>query len=183
MHVLWAIHRLLWPFGLKADFVKGETPLRPTFAPPWIHSLEYLTKTTTRMVAFQVMPMSHAKYSDEWLPKYCDYRTDTQTDRDWQTLDKVIHMCRYALQATQKNNKKKQNAATISEIGYLLHPSRDMAERSLKRRKSSKQPTNQKQNGCIQSKAFRSEEDVLWSPLWLIFALSWIHPGQIWWKA
>ena len=32
--------------------------------------------------------------------------------------------------------------ATISEIGYLLLPSRDMAERSLKQRKSSKQPTN-----------------------------------------
>ena len=32
--------------------------------------------------------------------------------------------------------------ATISEIGYLLLPSRDMAEKSLKRRKSSKQPTN-----------------------------------------
>ena len=32
-------------------------------------------------------------------------------------------------------------AATISEIGYLLLPSRDMAEISLKRRKSSKQPT------------------------------------------
>ena len=31
-------------------------------------------------------------------------------------------------------------AATISEIGYLLLPSRDMAEKSLKRRKSSKQP-------------------------------------------
>ena len=29
-------------------------------------------------------------------------------------------------------------AATISEIGYLLLPSRDMAERSLKRRKFSK---------------------------------------------
>ena len=31
---------------------------------------------------------------------------------------------------------------TISEIGYLLLPSRDMAERSLKRWKSSKQLTN-----------------------------------------
>ena len=30
-----------------------------------------------------------------------------------------------------------------SEIGYLLLPCRDRAERSLKRRKSSKQPTNQ----------------------------------------
>ena len=31
----------------------------------------------------------------------------------------------------------------FSEIGYLLLPSRDMAERSLNRRESSKQPTNQ----------------------------------------
>ena len=31
----------------------------------------------------------------------------------------------------------------VSEIGYLLLPSRDMAEIPLKRRKSSIQPTNQ----------------------------------------
>ena len=31
--------------------------------------------------------------------------------------------------------------ATISEIGYLLLPCLEMAERSLKRRKSSKRPT------------------------------------------
>ena len=34
-------------------------------------------------------------------------------------------------------------ATRISEIGYLLLPSRDIAEIPLKRRKSSKQPTNQ----------------------------------------
>ena len=34
-------------------------------------------------------------------------------------------------------------AATISEIGYLLLPNRDMTERSLKRRKSSKTTTKQ----------------------------------------
>ena len=34
-------------------------------------------------------------------------------------------------------------ATTISEIGYLLLPSHDMAERSLRQCKSSKQPTNQ----------------------------------------
>ena len=34
-------------------------------------------------------------------------------------------------------------AATISQTGYLLLPSCDMAERMLKRRKSSKQLTNQ----------------------------------------
>ena len=33
-------------------------------------------------------------------------------------------------------------AAANSEIGYLLFPSRDMTERSLKRHKSSKQLTN-----------------------------------------
>ena len=37
-------------------------------------------------------------------------------------------------------------ASTISEIGYLLGPSRDMADISLKRRKSLKQPTNQQTN-------------------------------------
>ena len=34
-------------------------------------------------------------------------------------------------------------AATISEISYLLLPCHDMTEIRLKRRKSSKQPTNQ----------------------------------------
>ena len=34
-------------------------------------------------------------------------------------------------------------AVTISEIDYILLPSRDMAEISLNRRKSSKQPTYQ----------------------------------------
>ena len=34
-------------------------------------------------------------------------------------------------------------ATRISKIGYLLLPSRDMAEIPLKQRKSSKQPTNQ----------------------------------------
>ena len=41
-----------------------------------------------------------------WLPRKCDYRTDTKahgrTDR--QTPGKVIPMCRYASQATQKHN-------------------------------------------------------------------------------
>ena len=34
------------------------------------------------------------------------------------------------------------SCATISEIGYLLLPCRDMAERSLKRHKSSNQPSS-----------------------------------------
>ena len=36
------------------SIVKGEALPQPIFAPPWIHPLEYLAETTTRMVAFQV---------------------------------------------------------------------------------------------------------------------------------
>ena len=53
------------------------------------------------------MHVSPAKHSYAWLPRKCDYQesvttgqTDGQTDK--QTPDKVIPMCRYASQATQK---------------------------------------------------------------------------------
>ena len=41
---------------------------------------------------------------DRWTDRQTDRRTDIQTDRqkDGQTTDKVIPMCRYASQATQK---------------------------------------------------------------------------------
>ena len=48
------ISMLLWTFGLKEDFVKGEALPLHIFAPPWIRPLEYLAETTTRMAAFQV---------------------------------------------------------------------------------------------------------------------------------
>ena len=48
------------------------------------------------------MHVSPAKHSYAWLPRKCDYRTDTHTHTDRQTPDKVIPMCRYASQATQK---------------------------------------------------------------------------------
>ena len=47
---------LLWTFGLKEDFVKGEALPLHIFTPPWIHPLEYLAETTTGMAAFQVKP-------------------------------------------------------------------------------------------------------------------------------
>ena len=43
-----------------------------------------------------------AKHSYAWLPRKCDYRTDTDRRTDRQTPDKVIPMCRYDSQATQK---------------------------------------------------------------------------------
>ena len=49
------------------------------------------------------MHVSPAKHSYVWLPRKCDYQesvTTGQTDRE--TPDKVIPMCRYASQATQK---------------------------------------------------------------------------------
>ena len=52
------------------------------------------------VAAFQGMHVSPGKQSLAWLPRKCDYRTDTQMDR--QTTDKVIPMCRYASRATQK---------------------------------------------------------------------------------
>ena len=44
--------------------------------------------------------------------------------------------------------------ATISEIGYLLLPSRGMAEIPLKRRKSSLQPTNIRFVQCLKFNMF-----------------------------
>ena len=46
------ISKLLWTFGLKEDFVKGEALPLPIFATSWIYPLEYLAETTTRMTAF-----------------------------------------------------------------------------------------------------------------------------------
>ena len=48
------------------------------------------------MAAFRGMHVSPVKQSYAWLPRKCDYQTDTQSP------DKVIPMCRYASQATQK---------------------------------------------------------------------------------
>ena len=52
------------------------------------------------VAAFRGMHVSPAKHSYAWLPRKCDYRTERRTDR--QVPDKVIPMCRYAWQATQK---------------------------------------------------------------------------------
>ena len=56
------------------------------------------------MAAFRGLRVSPAKHSYAWLPKKYDYRTDGRTDglTDRQTPGRVILMCRYASQATQK---------------------------------------------------------------------------------
>ena len=56
-------------------------------------------------------------------------------------------------------------ANTISEIGYRLLPCRNMAEISLKRRKSSKQPTNQPTISLITLSSVLAEE------MWKFFTL------------
>ena len=72
------------------------------------HNIQNGTSIINIVAAFRGMHVSPAKHSYAWLPRKCDYRTDRQTDRqtdgrtDRQTLDKVISMCRYATQATQK---------------------------------------------------------------------------------
>ena len=57
------------------------------------------------MAAFRGMHVSPAKHSSRIVTDgRTDRRTDGQTERrtDRQTTDKVIPMCRYASQATQK---------------------------------------------------------------------------------
>ena len=63
------------------------------------------------VAAFLGKHVSPLKHSYAWLPRKCDYRTDTQTDR--QTPDKVIPMCRYALQATQLRSQDENNMRAI----------------------------------------------------------------------
>ena len=70
------------------------------------------------VAAFRGMHVSPAKHSYAWLPRKCDYRTDIWTDR--QTLDKVIPMCHYALQATQKCLRRSK---ALHNSNFALHNS------------------------------------------------------------
>ena len=62
------ISMLLWIFGLKEDFVKGEPYLYLFFAPSWILPLEYMAKTATRVEAFQVKSFVFEALFDSFLP-------------------------------------------------------------------------------------------------------------------
>ena len=59
-------------------------------------TLSIFGKTVNKVAAFRGMHVSPAKHSYAWLPRKCDYLTNRQTP------NKVIPMCRYASQATQK---------------------------------------------------------------------------------
>ena len=61
------------------------------------------------MAAFRGIHVSPAKQSYACLPRKCDYRTDRQTPTHTHAPDKVIPMCRYASQATQKYHFIKSN--------------------------------------------------------------------------
>ena len=92
------ISMLLWPFSLEVDFVKGGAPPQPTLALPLVNPLAYLMETTNRMVVFEIMHLLPAN-SSIWLPKKCDYQTNT----NWQTDRQSNPMCPYTSQVTQKN--------------------------------------------------------------------------------
>ena len=66
--------------------------------------------TINIVAAFRGMHVSPVKHSCAWLPRKCDYLTDTRTDGHThrQTPDKVISMCGYALHATQKPRSSEQ---------------------------------------------------------------------------
>ena len=61
-----------------------------------LRTASYIKLYPITVAAFRGMHVSPVKHSYAWLPRKCDYRTDRQTP------DKVIHMCRYASQATQE---------------------------------------------------------------------------------
>ena len=81
-------------------------------------SSEILSQTCIKIVAaFRGMHVSPAKHSSAGV-------TDGQTDRqtDGRTTDKVILMCRYASQATQKlksNNQKVPKQAEAKRDGVI----------------------------------------------------------------
>ena len=71
------------------------------------------------VAAFRGMHVSPTKHSYARLPRKCDYRTDTRTDR--QTPDKVIPMCCYALQATQNEQfVGKQRKVELKSVGNFV---------------------------------------------------------------
>ena len=79
-------------------------------------SVPFSTKNI--VAAFRGMHVSPAKHSNAWLPRKCDYRTDARThgQTDRQTPDKVIPMCRYASQATQKWLKILENSKCTQNL-------------------------------------------------------------------
>ena len=62
---------------------------------------------------------------------------------DWYLYPKLQPILRRESRSERTGVRFPASPLEFSEIGYLLLPSRDMAERSLNRRQSPKQPTNQ----------------------------------------
>ena len=62
---------------------------------------------------------------------------------DWYLYPKLQPILRRGSRSESTGVGFPASPLEFSEIGYLLLPSRNMAERSLNRRQSSKQPTNQ----------------------------------------
>ena len=71
-------------------------------------NLSLLSRAWKIVAAFWGMHVLPAKQSFACLPRKCDYRTDGYMEKqmDRQTPNKVIPMCRYASQATQKWHPK-----------------------------------------------------------------------------
>ena len=69
MHVSSAIHQYVAVnICSEGGFRHKKALPLPIFVPPWIHPLEYLAKTTTRMAAFQVKPFVFEALFDSFLP-------------------------------------------------------------------------------------------------------------------
>ena len=81
-----------------------------------------------RIAAIPGMHVSPMKLSDAWLSRKCDYRKDTYT----QTPDKVIPMCPYALQVTQKPCHTDHDLSLDKQSIWHAHVNIEIVSRDIK---------------------------------------------------
>ena len=118
----WNVNKSLktWTYSVGMTIVLAECPLLywnvnkslktwtdsvgMTIVPAGCSLLYWNIKQYKIVAAFPGMHVSPVKHSYEWLPRKCDYRTDRQCHIDRHMPDKVIPMCRYALQGHKNLN-------------------------------------------------------------------------------
>ena len=106
------------PFAVRAICLSLNpihSPMNPEKKTHSLKDYKYTSKYINIVAAFRGMHVSPAKHSYAWLPRKCDYRTDTRrTDRHMP--EKVIPMCRYASQVTQKSRLSEECMCCLRNI-------------------------------------------------------------------
>ena len=104
-----------WSGAAGCCFPRPSSDLSGTNPVQWSSEFQQLFQYTNIVAAFRGMHVSPAKHSYVWLPRKCDYQENVTTGQtDGQTPDKVIPMCRYASQATQKETSAKMETPILN---------------------------------------------------------------------